>query len=117
MRTLLQQDEIRSELSFLQTAMENVIAKISIRNHLRYVHSVNLPNYPAPGSFGILYEPHQSRRRKRMTRASLRTLEEAFVLNPKPTAVLRKQLAQTLDIPERSVQVCEIVLFLEKHEH
>ena len=108
MRTFLQQDEIRSELSSLQTAMDTVIAKIAIRNQIihlsRYAHSVNLPNYPVPGRSSILYEPHESRRRKGTTRASLTALENAFILNPKPSAVLRKQ-------------VCEIVHFLEKHEH
>jgi len=60
------------------------------------------------------YVPHEVKRRARTTRASLMALEEAFVSNPKPNAFLRKQLAKTIVMPERSVQVCEIVFFWEK---
>ena len=111
LKTTLRQQEIRSELGSLQTDMENIIANISISQNAvsSFAHRSNLVIHGGP--FTVVEG------RKRTTRASLTALEEAFVSNPQPNASLRKELAKTLDMPERSVQVCEIMLFLEKHRH
>jgi hypothetical protein len=92
------------------------MAKISIFDNLRNARLVHPPSYLISGrlEIGDLHAPHAVKRRERTTRASLIALEEAFTSNPKPNAFLRKQLGKTIDMPERSVQVCEIVLFLEK---
>ena len=70
MRTLFRQDELWSELSSLQTDLENIIAKISIPSDFRYTHSAHLPSYPIPGRTGDPFEPHQIRRQERTRRVS-----------------------------------------------
>lgn len=98
--------------------METIITKISIFHSRNAFSSFAHSPASALAISSDLYAPHAVKRRKRTTRISLTALEEAFVSNPKPNAFLRKQLAKTLDMPERSVQVCEIMLFfLEKHQH
>lgn len=86
------------------------MAKISIFDNVRYASWLS-----GRAANGEPHTPHVVKPRERTTRASLIALEEAFFSTPKPNAFLRKQLAKTIDMPERSVQVCEIVLFSEKH--
>jgi len=139
MRTFLRQDELESELSSLKTDLENIIAKIPTPNHSRYTHSAHLPrhsiprspwvhftrhsryahsahlpSYPIPGRPGDRFVPHEIHSRYPWGDSAS---EDIILFNPKPSADLRTQLAKTIDMPDRSDQVCEILPFLEKHQY
>lgn len=51
------------------------------------------------------YHLNQIKHRRRTTRAQLEMLEDTFVVNPKPTAVERKELGGKLDMSPRAIQV------------
>ncbi|KAJ3047996.1 hypothetical protein HK097_010979 [Rhizophlyctis rosea] len=51
------------------------------------------------------YNPFEIKHRRRTSQAQLKVLEKAFADNPKPNGTLRRQLAQTLEMTPRGVQV------------
>lgn len=51
------------------------------------------------------YNPYDIKRRRRTSRSQFKTLEKAFIENPKPNASTRQQLAQRLSMTPRGIQV------------
>ncbi|KAG0294212.1 hypothetical protein BGZ96_001585 [Linnemannia gamsii] len=51
------------------------------------------------------YNPYDIKRRKRTSRSQFKTLERAFIENPKPNGSTRQQLAQRLSMTPREIQV------------
>ncbi|KAG0321352.1 hypothetical protein BGZ97_011589 [Linnemannia gamsii] len=51
------------------------------------------------------YNPYDIKRRRRTSRSQFKTLEKAFIENPKPNATTRQQLAQRLSMTPRGIQV------------
>lgn len=51
------------------------------------------------------YNPYDIKRRRRTSRSQFKTLERAFIENPKPNASTRQQLAQRLSMTPRGIQV------------
>jgi hypothetical protein len=93
-------------------------------NNSRYHHNVdstmvnpmNMDNltdiYPsATQTFGghdfkpTFYDPFEVKHRRRTTRAQFKVLEKTFQENPKPSATIRRMLAQRLNMTPRGVQV------------
>lgn len=66
----------------------------------------NLSINPVPEPYQpAFYDPFQIKHRRRTTPAQLNVLEAQFESNSKPDVVLRKQLAEQLDMTPREVQV------------
>lgn len=51
------------------------------------------------------YDPFEVKHRRRTTRAQFKVLEKTFQENPKPSATIRRMLAQRLNMTPRGVQV------------
>jgi Homeodomain len=80
------------------------------------INSINMDNltdlYPSTNpTFGghdfkpTFYDPFEVKHRRRTTRAQFKVLEKTFQENPKPSATIRRMLAQRLNMTPRGVQV------------
>ncbi|KAF7722687.1 hypothetical protein EC973_002850 [Apophysomyces ossiformis] len=70
-----------------------------------YPHPL-LEGYPSQGDFQpTFYNPFEIKHRRRTSKAQLKILEKSFAENPKPSATVRRVLAQKLDMTPRGVQI------------
>ncbi|KAJ1923270.1 hypothetical protein IWQ60_005992 [Tieghemiomyces parasiticus] len=51
------------------------------------------------------YNPNEVKHRQRTTRKQFKLLEDVFIKDPKPSAAIRRELGERLDMTARSVQV------------
>ncbi|KAG2211863.1 hypothetical protein INT47_004550, partial [Mucor saturninus] len=61
--------------------------------------------YPHGDFRPTFYNPFEIKHRRRTSRAQLKVLEKSFSENPKPSATIRRILAQKLDMTPRGVQI------------
>ncbi|KAI8073732.1 hypothetical protein BDF21DRAFT_495401 [Thamnidium elegans] len=61
--------------------------------------------YPHGDFRPTFYNPFEIKHRRRTSRAQLKVLEKSFFENPKPSATIRRILAQKLDMTPRGVQI------------
>jgi len=65
----------------------------------------NLSNPRRPPRKSTLTQQQKNQKRQRATQDQLTTLEIEFNKNPTPTAAVREQIAQKINMTERSVQI------------
>ncbi|GAN11724.1 hypothetical protein MAM1_0863c11308 [Mucor ambiguus] len=61
--------------------------------------------YPHGDFRPTFYNPFEIKHRRRTSRAQLKVLEKSYLENPKPSAAIRRILAQTLEMTPRGVQI------------
>lgn len=82
------------------TSSKSVPKKVAIETMFETFHQS--PNGEFKPTF---YNPFEVKHRRRTSRSQFKTLEKAFMNNCKPSAVVRKSLAQELNMSARSIQV------------
>ncbi|KAI8637192.1 Homeodomain-like protein, partial [Parasitella parasitica] len=61
--------------------------------------------YPHGDFRPTFYNPFEIKHRRRTSRAQLKVLEKSYTENPKPSAAIRRILAQKLEMTPRGVQI------------